>query len=84
MNTPWLALDVGAEVPGPALGVQGGIGQAIHLGGPGRLRLGPRPNRSVALIAHVTQDVGDEIHMLLDGYDHVAQHRRAARTGDGE
>ena len=30
------------------------------------------------------QTIGDPVDVLLDGDDHVADHRRAARSGDGE
>ena len=35
-------------------------------------------------VAHMRQAIGDPVRMLLDGRDHVRQHGRAARPGDGE
>ena len=37
-----------------------------------------RLDRGVAVLAQVGDAVADPVHVLLDGDDHVAQHRRAA------
>ena len=37
-----------------------------------------------AVLAHVGDAVGDPLDVLLDGVDHVGQHRRAAGAGDEE
>ena len=48
------------------------------------LGLGGGLDGRVAVLAQVGEAVGDPVHVLLDGHDHVAEHRRAARAGDGE
>jgi hypothetical protein len=54
------------------------------MGDPLILCLRRRLDRDLAGLAHVGDAVGDPFHMLLDGYRHIRQHRRALRAGDRE
>ncbi len=48
------------------------------------LGLEGRLDRGVALLVEVADAVGDPLDVLLDAHEHVGEHRRAPRAGDGE
>src|SRR3984957_12336603 len=54
------------------------------MGDPFVLRRRRRFNGGLSGLSHCFDAVGDPLHMLLDRYRHIRQHRRALRAGDGE
>jgi hypothetical protein len=56
----------------------------VDVGHPGILCLGRRLDRLEVLCPQVGEAIGDPVDVLLDGDHHVADHGRAARSGDGE
>src|ERR1700722_5887178 len=79
-----LALDVGPDVPGVPLGEQGEVGQRGDECHPVVLGLRRGLDAPEAGRAQVDEAVGDPVHVLLDGDDHVGEDRGAAGSGDEE
>src|SRR5262245_30287855 len=80
----WLAGDIRPHVPGIRQRIQRSVADVVDvgyprvLGVPGSLDAAERPR------AEMREALGDPVDVLLDGHDHIAQHGRAARAGDGE
>ena len=79
-----LAGDVGADIPRAAGRAQRAAGRLADMADPGLLGLAAGLDQGGAARAHVFDALGDPFDVLLDRRQHVGQHRRAARTGDGE
>ena len=79
-----LAGDVRAHVPGVGLRVERHVADLVDVLDPGVFRLHGRLDARLAALAQVRDAVGDPVHVLLDGDDHVAQHGRAAGPRDDE
>src|ERR1700730_5072131 len=80
----WLAGNVGTHVPRIGAGHQRLVHDLVDMSNPLILRLGHRFDGGLAVLAHVVDAVGDPLHMLLDRYRHIRQHRRALWASDGE
>ena len=67
-----------------AFGYKVKLTASLHVLGPRFGRVRPSLDGVDAALAQVGQAVADPLHVLLDRHRHVAEHRRAARPGDGE
>ncbi len=79
-----LARHVGAHVPRVRPREERDLGEVVDVLHPSRLGPRRRLDRGQTLLAHVGEAGAHPVHVLLDRHGHVRQHRRAARTGDGE
>src|SRR6185312_15704483 len=81
---PGLARNVRSHVPGIGMRKQRLTGSLRDVGDPRFLGRGLRFNGNCPSGAHGRDEIGDEIHVLLDGYDHIAEDGGAARSGNHE
>ena len=82
---PGFAGNIGAQIPGVFGQRQQRLaGDVVDLGDPFVHRVGPGLDAFKLVRAHVSDAVGDPVGVLLDRHRHVAQHGRAAWSGDRE
>src|SRR6185437_12586878 len=74
---PGLARNVRSHVPGIGVRKQRLTGSLRDVGDPRFLGRGLRFNGNCPPGAHGRDEIGDEIHVLLDGDDHIAEDGRA-------
>src|SRR5262245_39695953 len=75
---------VDAHHPGVDLGEEHAASAVVHVLGPGGLRLRGGLHLDVTSLAHVPEERGDPIHILLDAARDVAESRGVMGTHEGE
>src|SRR5690242_10106156 len=84
-ENPRLSGNIRAEIPGVLrLRLQRGVCRFVDMIDPVGHRLLRRFDPSETTLAHMIDAGRDPFPVLFDGYRHIAEHRRAARTGDCE
>ena len=69
-----LTLDVGAEVPGPPFGVEGGVGHLIDVFYPGIFGSFVGLKQVESLILHMPKAIRNPVNMLFNRDQHIAQY----------